>query len=187
MGRGIVAGMGAMELHRSEQVTGVNGQLVDVQYVGVAAYEGLMRDAVLNLKYHDRRAIAQQLALVVVDALNELNVANCRWLITWAPTSAARRRKRGFDQSELIARHVGAFLGQPVQRLLRRTSNQSQTGHSRIDRLNAVHFHGRRIDSRAVLLIDDVVTTGATFRNAAQELVRCGASRVACVAPARTI
>jgi competence protein ComFC len=176
-----------MELHRSERIIGVNGRLVEVQYLGVAAHEGLVRDAVLNLKYHGHRAVARQLALVIVDALEDLSMANGEWLVTWAPTSEMRRRKRGFDQSELIARHVGAFLGKPVRRLLRRTSSQFQTGHSRIDRLSAVSFQGRRIDSTAILLVDDVVTTGATFRKAAYELVRCGATKVICVAPSHTL
>lgn len=186
-GRGATTGLGVMELHRTEYIVAADGQLIEVRYLGIAAHSGAMRDAVLNLKYHGRRAVAEQLALVIVDALKELQLDHFDWVVTWAPTSGRRRRERGFDQSEYIARHVGAFIGRPVRHLLRRTSSQPQTGHSRSHRLNAVSFHGRRINRQAVLLIDDVVTTGATFRNAAHELVRCGATQVTCIAPSRTV
>lgn len=163
-----------------------SGQLVEVQYVGIAAHEGALRNAILNLKYRHQRAVSKQLALVVVDALrnNKFEIDDC--VITWAPTTTKRIRQRGFDHSELIARHVGAYLHAPVRRLLRRTNDRPQTGHSRTDRLNAVTFVGRSLRYKSVLLVDDVTTTGATFRAAATELVRCGARRVICVAPSRT-
>ncbi len=175
-----------MELHRTENIVGRCGQLITVRYIGVAAHDGIVRNAVLNLKYREDRRVAKQLALVVVDALRELKLDSQFSVVTWAPTSSHRIRKRGFDQSELIARHVGAYLKVPVRRLLRRVSHQSQTGHSRRARLASVVFKGRLTNDR-VLVVDDVITTGATLKSAAHELVLCGATSVICIAPSRTI
>lgn len=155
--------------------------------MGVAAHEGVMRHAVLNLKYHGQRAVAKQLALVVVDALRDIEFDATQCVITWAPTTRKRAQRRGFDQSELIARHVGAYLHRPVRRLLRRCNAQFQTGQSRKNRLHSVSFIGRPVRDVDVLLIDDVTTTGATFRAAARELARCGAHKVTCIAPSRTM
>lgn len=176
-----------MELHRTEHIANASGQLIEVSYVGVKRHEGPMRKAIHNLKYHGQRHVALQLAEIVVDALRELSALNSEFIVTWAPTTRRRLQKRSYDQSELIARHVGALVHRPVRRLLRRTNNRHQTGQSRSERLQGVSFVGRSVRHRPVVLVDDVTTTGATFVAAAKELVRCGAISVICVAPSRTL
>jgi predicted amidophosphoribosyltransferase len=92
------------------------------------------------------------------------------------------------DHAELIARHVGALLALPVKRLLRRINTISQTGLDRDERLISPEFVARPLGRhRNVLIIDDVVTTGATFRAATQALVAVGAISVVCIAPSRTV
>lgn len=176
-----------MELHRTEHLSTSSGQLVEVRYLGIAAHSGEMRDAILNLKYHQQRTVAKQLAHLVATSLQQLECIDHPCVVTWAPTTQKRIRRRGFDHAELIARHVGAYVHAPVRRLLRRTNVEAQTGRSRSDRLRAVSFVGRRLNGEHVVVIDDVTTTGATFRAAATELVRCGAGKVTCVAPSRTM
>jgi predicted amidophosphoribosyltransferase len=99
-------------------------------------------------------------------------------VVTWAPTSDARRRSRGFDQGELVARHVARQLGVPCRRLLARSGpSVAQTGRSRIERLNGPEFVARPgLDGQRVIVVDDVVTTGATMRSAAAALRHAGAS-----------
>ena len=69
-------------------------------------FTGRARRVVLGLKYRNRRQVARHLAGLVVNAVvvngDHLDLD----LVTWAPTSSARRRSRGFDQGELVARHV---------------------------------------------------------------------------------
>jgi competence protein ComFC len=113
-------------------------------------------------------------------------------VVTWAPTSVGRRRRRGFDQAELLAREVAALLGLPVARLLvHRPDYGSQTGATRSTReARAAEglfrpASGFQMDCR-VLLVDDVITTGATLRSAASTLRVLGATEVhAVVAAAR--
>jgi predicted amidophosphoribosyltransferase len=109
-------------------------------------------------------------------------------VVTWAPTTVSHQHERGMDHAELIARHVGVLLELPIKRLLRRVNAISQTGLDRDERLMSPEFVARPLGRhRNVLIIDDVVTTGATFRAATQALVSVGALSVVCVAPSRTV
>jgi predicted amidophosphoribosyltransferase len=106
-------------------------------------------------------------------------------LVTWAPTSAERRRERGFDQAELLARAVGRRLRLPVKGLLERRPGAPQTGRNATDRHLGPRFTTKP-SPPAVLLVDDVVTTGATLAAAASALRLGGANRVLAVTAGRT-
>lgn len=153
------------------------------QHHGVLAavpFTGRSRNVVLGLKYRNRRAVSRHLAGLVVNRLIERRAHHGIDVVTWAPTSAKRRRERGFDQGELLARSVARQLGVPCRRLLERDGSASQTGRSRAERLGAAPTFVARpgIEGRQVLVIDDVVTTGATLSAAAEALADRGASTV---------
>jgi len=154
--------------------------------VVAAPFSGRVRDVLLGFKYRNRRAVAGHLAGLLVNRL----VAAGRPvdIVTWAPTSRRRRRERGFDQAELVARHVARQLGVPARRLLERTdADGPQTGRDRRARLHAPMFRAHPHVPRArILLIDDVVTTGATLRAATAELEQAGAIGVVAAAFAAT-
>ena len=175
-----------MELHRTEAVRSNTGVLIPVRIVGVEPHEGHTRDLVLGLKYGRKRQNARMLADIVVDAINWADFT-CD-VVTWAPTTARHQHERGMDHAELIARHVGVLLALQTKRLLRRVNTVSQTGLDRDERLVSPEFVARPMGrQRNVLVIDDVVTTAATFRAATRALVEVGALSVVCVAPSRTV
>ena len=161
-----------------------------MHYVGVASHEGELRKAVLRLKYGRKKKVAPYLASIVSHALVDLQLVHDPCVVTWAPTTRARRRHRGFDQSELIARHVGATLRLPHRCLLRRTSERIQTGQSRMDRLNNPCFVARRPmigNINSVIVVDDVVTTGTTMRAVVRELVKNEYTFIVCIAPSHRV
>jgi predicted amidophosphoribosyltransferase len=134
-------------------------------------YDEGVRTMLLALKYRNRRDaltyLASQIA-AVVDV--EVDV------VTWVPTTAARRRSRGFDQAELLARAVGRHRGLPVRSLLRRADGEAQTGRDALARRRGPDFtpRARRPAATTVVLIDDIGTTGATLQAAARVLAHAG-------------
>jgi ComF family protein len=130
------------------------------------AYEGAGRELVARLKHRNHRAALRGLAVAAASLVDPSEVD----VVTWAPTTPNRRRARGYDQSELIARVVGRRLGRPTRRLLRRANGPAQTGRSAAERWSTPAF-SPRVRPRPhwrLLLVDDVVTTGATVAAAAR-------------------
>jgi ComF family protein len=141
----------------------------------VFVYDEGVRALLLALKYRNRRDVLAYLAREIA-ALIDVDADT----ITWVPTTAARRRDRGFDQAELLARAVGRRAGLPVRSLLRRVDGQAQTGRDERSRRVGPQFAARRRRSVgiAVVLIDDIGTTGATLLAAARVLTQAGWAEV---------
>jgi len=139
---------------------------------------------VLAMKYGNAKPVVRSLASAMARRARRHEVD----VVTWAPTSVGRRRRRGYDQAELLARAVAWRLGVPCRRLLTRVEDGSdpQTGRTRQERLVGPSFVARRRVRGAVLLVDDVVTTGATLRSAEAALRAGGATAVHCIAAAAT-
>ena len=162
------------------------GQLIRVVTIGVAPHDGDTRELVLGLKYNHHKHNALCLARIVAPFIPITDSGDT--LLTWAPTTSAHRLERGMDHAELIARHVGALTRVHCKKLLRRVNNESQTGLNRSERLVRPAFVARPLRRQSsIIVIDDVVTTGATFRAAAEALVLAGAQSVTCIAPSRTV
>ena len=145
------------------------------------AYDGAGRALVTALKYRNQRG-----ALRLVGHALAQRAPRDVDAVTWAPTTPARRRARGFDQAELLARAVAHQLRCACLPLLGRPPGPPQTGRSRLERLDGPTFQVRPPVPRRILLVDDVVTTGATLRAAAAALRQAGAAEVTLLALAAT-
>jgi len=155
--------------------------------VAAVVYEGIARRLILSLKYHNRRQVVAVLADLLAERITQRieDIETVCDVVTWAPTSKARVRRRGHDQSELLARCLAKKLHVPCRRLLIKTSTNVQTGAARELRLQGSVFSARnRGVNSHVIVVDDVVTTGATLRCAAEALNKAGVSQVTCVAVA---
>jgi predicted amidophosphoribosyltransferase len=146
-------------------------------------YEGVARELVARIKYRNARAILPAFA----DAIAQH--ARRRWqfdAITWAPTTRAHQRDRGFDHARLLARAVARRTDVPLRALLTRTTDEPQTGRPHHARQAGVTFEARGRVPPSVLLLDDVATSGATLRAAARALRGDGAQHVYAATIART-
>jgi predicted amidophosphoribosyltransferase len=147
-------------------------------------YEGVVREVVARVKYRNARAAVPWLAAAAASTARECGFS--AEVVTWAPTTSARRRSRGFDAAELLARAVARDLSLPIARLLDRKAGPPQTGLAAPERRVGPRFVARRHAPPEVLLVDDVATTGATLGAAAIALRDAGARYVVAVTAART-
>jgi predicted amidophosphoribosyltransferase len=111
-------------------------------------------------------------------------------VVTWVPLSARRLADRGFDQARALAEVVGPRLGLPVERLLARiTDTGAQARRSGPQRRAAMAraFRSTGRPPPRVLLVDDVLTTGATAAACAEALIHGGAQRVRLLTAARAL
>jgi len=142
-------------------------------------YEGAGRQLVTALKFRNQRACLAPLARAMAAlVLQDSHVVATAEGVTWAPTSSERRRGRGFDQAEMLARAVAAACGLPCRGLLRRTSRGGQTGRPLVARLEGPRFVATRRPWSCLVLVDDVLTTGSTVSAAASALRAAGARDV---------
>ncbi len=147
-------------------------------------YEGNVRGSLLRYKFSGRRAYAASYGRMLAMKLLRENRIDVD-IITWIPISDKRKRKRGFDQVELLAEKMSEELSIPVIPLLRKLrDNPPQSGitgeaQRRANVLGVYEaIHTNEIIGKRILLLDDILTTGATAGEAARVLLTAGAERV---------
>jgi ComF family protein len=150
-------------------------------------FDGPARAAVLKLKFAGEGSVARALGKAMSAVGEELLPVEA---VTWVPLSRKRLATRGYDQARLLARYVSDGTGVPARRLLVRVRDiPPQAKSGRRERMEAVKglFVARPPIPRSVLLVDDVLTTGATAGECARVLEREGARRVLLLTAARTL
>ncbi|MCH8045315.1 MAG: ComF family protein [Planctomycetes bacterium] len=159
----------------------------------LGAYQGELRRAVLRMKRAAFDPLAMALGDLLADRLAGPQAALQPDLIVPVPMFRFRRMRRGTNSPEMLASQLSARLSLPTRRLLRRTRHtQPQAGLSAPQRRKNVRGafrlrRGRRLDGARVLLVDDVLSTGATCSEAARALRDGGAARVDVVVVARAV
>lgn len=157
----------------------------------VGSYEGRLRQIIRCLKFSDLPGLAAPLGERLAERLAPL--AEGIDLVVPVPLHRWRRWRRGYNQAELIAARVARGLGRPLapEALRRRRATASQRGRSRSERAANVRgafcAPGLLLEGTNVLLVDDVVTTGATFTECARMIRAAGARAVHAGTIARTL
>lgn len=148
--------------------------------VGVATiYEAVAKEIVWKLKF----AGAQEAAKVMATRMVPLLEVPLTAVFVPVPTATSRVRRRGYDQAALLARELARQTKRPAAPCLVRTGQQHQVGARRQQRLRQLATAFRAKNSSTVrdghvILVDDVVTTGATLEAAAAVIMAAGAKRV---------
>ena len=159
----------------------------------MGSYEGEVRELCLRLKHERDAWLATWLAKLFVEARREVfDSLPSDTLVVPVPLHWWRHWQRGYNQAEALAEGVAKQLGLPVRRLLKRAVSTRKLAAlsvtARGDALRGVFRVRSRLDltGRTVLLVDDVLTTGATCGGAARVLKQAGAARVIVSVVART-
>ena len=154
--------------------------------VSAVRYEGAVREAILRFKFGDAQIYRIAFGELVAERIYE-DLFGEFDILSWVPLAPDRKKERGYDQVELIARNVSERLQIPLVPLLKKrrgVSAQSLASSPAERRANIAGAY-RVIDpdvvqGKRILLIDDVVTTGSTLSECARTLRNAGAVRVLC-------
>lgn len=157
----------------------------------------LLQSAIRQLKFHGIRSVGQPLGALVaayIDGIFHMNELSSTLIIP-IPLHAKRRRERGYNQAEEIARPIAEHLDLHLlpNALLRHSSNKRHADMEHSERWkhieNAFYINediSKQINNAHILLVDDVITTGATIQEAARILKKHGAKHIHAVAVARS-
>lgn len=160
----------------------------------VALFGDVARDLIHALKYSDRLEVAQPMAQMMARAGDDI-LADAQALVP-VPLHAMRLWRRRFNQSAALARGIGAEVDVPVQTgwLARQRATIPQVGLDRQARASNVagafmvpEMMRGEVRGRSIVLVDDVLTTGATIDACAKALLRAGAARVDVLVFARVV
>ena len=161
--------------------------------LAMGSYDGQLRELCLRLKHERNAWLASWLSELLVEARRDaFKDIPSDALIVPVPLHWWRYWRRGYNQAEALAEGMAKQLKLPIRRLLKRVVRTRRLAHlSRTARCEAVRdaFRARaspKITGRTILLVDDVLTTGATCGAAARALKRAGAARIVVAVVART-
>lgn len=150
-----------------------------------AVYDGAVKDWIHRFKYGGERELGEALGVLMGRFLERERVLWPLDAVVPVPLHPSRLQERGFNQAEVLAKAVGAWVGRPVWTdvLQRARSTETQTklpARARRDNVRGAFrsYRAQRIAGKRLLLVDDVLTSGATADEAARTLLKAGAAQV---------
>lgn len=157
-------------------------------FAAVWYYEGNVRRSLLRYKFHHARSYCDPYGRMLAMKLLQEHPDGFD-VLTWVPVSRLRRLRRGYDQVELLARVVGRELGVtpiPTVKKIRNNRPQSRLQKAEERRANVLGVYrlaeNAPVKGKRILLLDDILTTGATAGECARVLLSAGAKEVHCAA-----
>lgn len=163
-----------------EVCSGCRGKTPLRRVAAWAHHEGYAKELIHRTKYERARAGLREVAESMETHLSQFGP---NIILVPVPTATSRARQRGYDQAQVIARHLSRRSGLPLAQLLGRLGQAHQVGAGRAERVahlqNAFRaLHPEKIQGAHIVLIDDVCTTGATLESAARTLRAAGAKHI---------
>ncbi len=147
-------------------------------------YEGIVPKSLILYKFYRRRSKAKSYGRLLAQKIRQQHPEGLD-LLTWVPVSTLRKIRRGYDQVELLADVVGQELGMKPTRLLKKLRNNPPQSNIKDEAARKANVLGvyrvtdpRQVQGKSVLLLDDIMTTGATAAEAARMLFMANAEQV---------
>ncbi len=137
---------------------------------------GYMQELIYQLKYYGSRDTARFISQhISTNALPSTDI------VTYVPATGKSQRRRGYNQAQILAKEVAKSINLPLQPTLLRLHHTDQIGLGRIQRFESVkdNFVSRgNLAGKNLLIVDDVITTGATINECARVLKTSGAKNI---------
>lgn len=150
-------------------------------------YQGIFADAVKRFKFHNFKESSDKLARVVCDSIRKRYDTDEIDIITFVPMHPKKQRKRGFNQSELLAKDISKELNIPCKKLLEIIKNNDEQHNcaslaQRRKNVKGVYkaVKDETIKGKTILIIDDILTTGYTLGECAKTLEKYTHSKILC-------
>lgn len=161
----------------------------NIRCVVLYAYSGKVRQSIILYKFYNRKNYSRFYAKELAKRIMRENDIPTLDSITAVPISRKREKNRGYNQSALIAGKAAKILGIPYENLLVKIrDNPEQHRLNKKERhmnVQGVYRTAENVTGKKILLVDDIITTGATLTECAETLYGAGASCVWCAAIAQ--
>lgn len=151
----------------------------------VFRYKDNVASVIKQYKFSEKIHYARSMGILLADMLQERQMYAD--VITWAPVSSKRKRKRGYDQGQELAKIVGQQMGIPVKRLLKKVRHNAAQAMIHDDaarKANVKNVYAvpksAKVAGKRILLLDDVITSGATLAECSKTLRAAGAQTIIC-------
>lgn len=169
----------------------VSPSMVDVSYAPLY-YKDSVRRAIIRYKFYNTPGYAKIFAEFMTKCLEDYSDCGFDY-VTWVPISTKRLHKRGYDQSKLLAKEIAAYFQLPLihcMNKIRDNPPQSKQFSREMRRSNVLGAYALcntiPLNGKRILLVDDILTTGATLGECARMLKTAGAKYIYSVVIAKT-
>lgn len=154
--------------------------------ISALPYEDTVRSSIIRMKLKNRKSYIKTYGKLLAEQIRQ-KLDGKYDVITWVPISWLRKMQRGYDQDRLIAEAVAEELSKPIEKLLlktrhtRRQSSIRDVAQRRSNVLNTYRCVSKEaVTGKRILLIDDVITSGATLSECSKMLLLADAAQVVC-------
>lgn len=160
----------------------------NLQCYGFYDYIDSVRYAIHDLKFHDRKEIGTMLGTLLAAESKVHALVQTADYVAAVPISRKRRAARGYNQSELIARALaqqcGGTYAEVLEKHVHNLEQSALTRQERLENVIGVYRITNRVNlcGKSILLVDDIVTTGATLCACAEVLYQAGVAQVTAIA-----
>ena len=150
-------------------------------------YQGIFATAVKRFKFHDYRQNAPQLAVPLAASIVDMKGNVIFDLVTYVPMHPSRERRRGYNQSKLLAREVSKLIGVECADLLKKVKNNREQHKCKSPAERKENVKGvfaavdkKLVKGKNILVIDDILTTGYTLGECCRVLSKAGGNVIQC-------
>lgn len=148
-------------------------------------YNRFTKEKIYAYKYYGQNYMYKALGEILLNTIEEKSLKDTIDIITYVPLHRRRKALRGYDQSELIGRYISKKLEIPFSKgnLIRKKYTKSQTKLNREQRINNLENafyirNNKEFLNKEILIIDDIITTGATIEECSKVLKEKGCNKV---------